>query len=151
MQRMETSFSNALEKITTQQANLFETKLKAIDEMYSKSLDSQNEKFSMLMNKFEEMTTKNVTASKEAEHYKTELKNAKYVNTLEQESIRSKYDLQISQLKQQNEKKTDTLTNLDSEVSKLSARLSEQQDKIQSLEDSHVSPNKQLEKKMRKF
>ena len=36
-----------------------------------KVFDSQNEKFSMLMNKFEEMTTKNVTASKEAEHLKT--------------------------------------------------------------------------------
>ncbi|CAC5381521.1 unnamed protein product [Mytilus coruscus] len=61
MSRMETSFSHALEKITTQHANLFETKLSSIDKMYSKSLESHNEKFNMLMKKFEEMTTRGVT------------------------------------------------------------------------------------------
>ncbi|CAG2201180.1 unnamed protein product [Mytilus edulis] len=147
MSRMETSFTHALEKITTQQANLFETKLSSIDKMYSKSLESHNEKFNMLMKKFEEMTTRGVTACKEAEQFKCQLKNVQHVNTLEQEVMKTKYETQISQSKLQGEQKLETIKKLDNEVLKLAANLTEQESKIQVLETQHKALNKQLENK----
>ncbi|CAC5420207.1 unnamed protein product [Mytilus coruscus] len=128
MSRMETSFTHALEKITTQQANLFETKLSSIEKMYSKSLESHNEKFNMLMKKFEEMTTRGDTACKEAEQLKCQLKNVQHVNTLEQEVMKTKYETQISQSKLQGEQKLETIKKLDNEVLKLAANLTEQED-----------------------
>ncbi|VDI78790.1 Hypothetical predicted protein [Mytilus galloprovincialis] len=128
---METCFTHTPEKITTQQANLFETKLSSIDKMYSKSLESHNEKFNMLMKMFEEMTTRGVTACKEAEQFKCQLKNVQHVNKLEQEVMKTKYETQISQSKLQGEQKLETIKKLDNEVLKLAANLTEQESKIQ--------------------
>lgn len=123
------------------------TKLSSIDKMYSKSLESHNEKFNTLMKKFEEMTTRGVTACKEAEQFKCQLKNVQHINTLEQEVMKTKYETQISQSKLQGEHKLETIKKLDNEVLKLATNLAEQESKIQVLETQHKELNKQLENK----
>lgn len=144
LKRMEDSFSSALEKITTQQAALFETKLNAMEKIHSESLKSHNDKFSMLLNKFEDLSTKNNAATKEAEQFKTELKNSKHINTLEQETIKNKYETQINMLKMQNEKKSESFQKLNLDATKMSEKITRYEDKIMSLEVSQADLNKQL-------
>ncbi|CAC5394503.1 unnamed protein product [Mytilus coruscus] len=94
------------------------------------------------------MITRGVTACKEAEQLKCQLKNVQHVNTLEQEVMKTKYETQISQSKLQGEQKLETIKKLDNEVLKLAANLTEQESKIQVLNSTqHKALNKQLENK----
>lgn len=142
--RMEKSFTVALETVSTQQTNMFQSKLESMEKMYMKSLDSHETKFSEILNKFDSMSNKCATLNKENGELKCKLGNLNHTTALEKEVMRHDLETKINAIQQQNNVKNDSIAKFSMEIDKLSEQISVQSEKMLSLEKSHMELNAQL-------
>lgn len=90
MSRMETHFTNALDKICTQPTALLTSKLEKMDNVYMQSIQSNENRFSKLMDKFDDVINKKTNVERDNEELRTRLDNLNHTSTLEKEILKNK-------------------------------------------------------------
>lgn len=113
IKRVETMFINALEKVTTQQSTLPQSSIEAMQSMYTQSLESQDKKFSLLLEKLESLTDKSIIVEKENTQMKGDLKQLKHTSALEKELIKSELESKYNLCERDSDSKSETTTKLD--------------------------------------
>lgn len=151
LSRMEHSFTNALEKISTTQTNMFQSKMEALELLHEKNLKKHDEKFTQLLEKFDTLTTKYTEVNKENAEMKSQLGNLKYNIALEKEVLKYEMESKHIKLQEQNNIKDETKMKLNCELEKLSKQMSEQTEKMKLLEVSHSNLQTTLEEREREI
>ena len=156
-EKIEANFTMALQKICDQQAELFDKRIRSMEDYYNKSMENNNKNFSQLLNtvthllkplqETEKVNTKVLSLEKNNNDLKESMQEIRSLHALNEASLKSKLDAQEMQLTMQKQNYDKTLKELQSTIEALEDRLTEKDCKLQETELLKSEMAKALEQK----
>lgn len=89
---METNFTNALDKICTQQASMLDAKFQTMENIYTKNMKAYGDKFSKVLDRLDKVTENWTTVERENAELKCKISNLNHTTTLKKELLKSELD-----------------------------------------------------------
>jgi len=118
-----------------------------MDNVYMQSIQSNENRFSKLMDKFDDVISKKTNVERDNGELRTRLSNLNHTSTLEKEILKTNLESKCTLLKQQNEAQMDKMNKLISDMDRISNDLTQKSAKIDSLESALARVDHQLEQK----
>ncbi|CAC5367058.1 unnamed protein product [Mytilus coruscus] len=157
MENIQAHFTTALEKICTQQSKLFDAKLKAVEETYTKLLENNNKNFSQLLL----TVTKSLKTQPETDKFnglisslekenitlKSAVKELRNESLLSAECWKSKMETQKSQIEQQKQTYEKSFKDLQIAIDTLQIQIQGKDDEITNIKMSLDDTTKTVEQK----
>lgn len=161
-ERVESSFTNALEKICKQQREIYTDKIKTLEDNFQKTLDNTNKNFEKMLdsfsNKYKDNSVndgklKNRIHTLEQENFtlKSSLQENRSESTLKEESMKSELIHQKSLADLQKKAYEKTVRDLQNDVDKLSSKLEIAESELITVKSSRANISDELDKKEREI
>lgn len=161
MERMESCFLQALDKICTKQSDLFTAKLKTMEDSYLHHLKENTDKLTKVLESITKLQTSKPESSacdqklmnklNSFEHENSDLKmclqQVKHETEMEKIQLQAKLDQQCHQNDLHKQSYNNTVKQLKSEIDTLGIKVHEKDDKLESLENSCKELKLKIEEK----
>ncbi|VDI32908.1 Hypothetical predicted protein [Mytilus galloprovincialis] len=155
--RMEASFTLALDKILSQQSDLFNSKFQLMEHYYNQSIETNNNNFKMLQDTIttilkptsdnDKLAARIVSLEKENIILKSSVNEFKNTSAINIECWKSKIETQKSQMELQKNSQDTRIKDLQSDISDLQTKLNNKISKIEEMASAYNSVSENLKHK----